>query len=223
MMLTPLYPEGKVKALTFSYDDGSRDDIRLVGIFNRFGMKATFNLIGSQFGCESRVHADEAKTLYAGHEIASHSFTHPFLDRIPKARALNELLLDRRELEKVTGSIVNGFALPFGSWNAETLELLRTVGYLYSRTTLATMKFKLPEDFLEWHPTCHHRDAEGLCEAFTWYATNGEIVRYISALKRLETSVDVDRIFNPTAYSLWFRKGSGETIELKPGETLALS
>ena len=263
MMLTPLYPEGKVKALTFSYDDGSRDDIRLVGIFNRFGMKATFNLIGSQFGCESRVHADEAKALYAGHEIASHTFTHPFLDRIPKARALNELLLDRRELEKVTGSIVNGFALPFGSWNAETLELLRTVGYLYSRTTLATMKFKLPEDFLEWHPTCHHRDAEGLCEAFrktnyalslfyiwghsyefprannwelienicgelggqsdTWYATNGEIVRYISALKRLETSVDVDRIFNPTAYSLWFRKESGEVIELKPGETLALS
>ena len=102
MKLTPLYPDGKVKALTFSYDDGPRDDIRLVEIFNRFGMKATFNLIGGQLDKESRVHADEAKALYAGHEIASHSYTHPFLDRIPKACALNEMLQDRRELEKLT-------------------------------------------------------------------------------------------------------------------------
>ncbi|MBQ9338137.1 MAG: polysaccharide deacetylase family protein [Lentisphaeria bacterium] len=263
MKLTPLYPDGKIKALTFSYDDGSRDDIRLVEIFNRFGMKATFNLIGSQFNNESRVHADEAKTLYAGHEIASHSYTHPFLDRIPKACALNEMLQDRRELEKLTGSIVNGFALPYGTWNAETVELLRSAGYLYSRTTQATMNFKMPQNFLEWHPTCHHRNAPELAEAFkktgyaltlfyvwghsyefprnnnwelienfcselaglpdVWYATNGEIVRYVNALRRLETSVDAEIIRNPSAISLWFRNSSGEAFELKPGETRRLN
>ena len=263
MMLTPLYPEGKVKALTFSYDDATRDDFRLVEIFNRFGMKATFNLIGSQFDLEVRVHADEVKSLYTGHEVASHSFHHPFLDRIPKACALNELLQDRRELEKVTGTIVNGFALPFGSWNPEIVELLRSAGYLYSRTTQFTMSFRLPADFLEWHPTCHHRSALELCDSFkkthyalslfyiwghsyefsrannwdliekicgelggqtdTWYATNGEICRYVTALRRLETSADAERIFNPTAYSLWFRKPSGEIFEIKPGETRSMN
>ena len=35
---------GKLKAVTFSYDDGVMMDKRLVEIFNRYGMKATFNL-----------------------------------------------------------------------------------------------------------------------------------------------------------------------------------
>ena len=43
MMLTPVYPGGKIKALTFSYDDGVRFDGKLIEIFNRYGMKGTFN------------------------------------------------------------------------------------------------------------------------------------------------------------------------------------
>ena len=39
-----LYPDGKKRALTFSYDDGSANDRRLVEIFNKFGMKGTFHL-----------------------------------------------------------------------------------------------------------------------------------------------------------------------------------
>jgi len=41
------YPEGKAKAVTFSYDDGVIEDKKLVEIFDRYGMKATFN-----FNCE---------------------------------------------------------------------------------------------------------------------------------------------------------------------------
>ena len=44
MMLIPLYPGGKAKALTFCYDDGVRFDGKLIEIFNRHGMKGTFNL-----------------------------------------------------------------------------------------------------------------------------------------------------------------------------------
>ena len=32
------------KALTFSFDDGNVDDIRLIEILNKYGLKATFNL-----------------------------------------------------------------------------------------------------------------------------------------------------------------------------------
>lgn len=264
MKLTPLFPEGKLKALTFSYDDGPRDDIRLIEIFNRFGMKATFNLNSGRMNQEGCVHPDELGKIYAGHEIASHGATHPFLNRIPKACVLNELLEDRRALEKLTGSIVNGFALPYGSWNTETVDLLRAAGFLYSRTTQNTMTFKsLPLDFLEWHPTCHHRNAPEFCEAFkktkyalslfyvwghsfefprdnnwglieqfcselsglpdAWYATNGEIVRYITALRSIETSADTEIVCNPSAQPLWFRLESGEVVIVRPGETLRLN
>ena len=38
------FPEGKTKALTFSYDDGEKQDIRLIQLFNKYGLKGTFNL-----------------------------------------------------------------------------------------------------------------------------------------------------------------------------------
>ncbi len=38
------FPQGKTKAVTFSYDDGCRVDLRLVEIINEYGIKCTFNI-----------------------------------------------------------------------------------------------------------------------------------------------------------------------------------
>ena len=38
------FPGGKHKVLTMSYDDGRDSDVRLVGIFNQYGIKGTFHL-----------------------------------------------------------------------------------------------------------------------------------------------------------------------------------
>lgn len=35
------------KAITFSFDDGNLDDVRLVEILNKYNLKATFNLNSS--------------------------------------------------------------------------------------------------------------------------------------------------------------------------------
>ena len=43
---------GKNKALTFSFDDGVRQDIRLIEIFNKYGLKGTFNLNSGFLGLE---------------------------------------------------------------------------------------------------------------------------------------------------------------------------
>ena len=50
MMWYMRYPEFKTKAVTFSYDDGVVQDRRLAGIFDKYGMKATFNINGAFFG-----------------------------------------------------------------------------------------------------------------------------------------------------------------------------
>ena len=42
------YPGGKAKAVTFSYDDGVQQDKRLAEIFDKYGMKATFNHISDK-------------------------------------------------------------------------------------------------------------------------------------------------------------------------------
>lgn len=42
--------QGKMKAVTFSYDDAVTQDQRLIRIFNKYGLKCTFNLNSGLLG-----------------------------------------------------------------------------------------------------------------------------------------------------------------------------
>jgi peptidoglycan/xylan/chitin deacetylase (PgdA/CDA1 family) len=68
------------KLLTFSYDDGVTQDIRLIELFNKYGMKATFNvMLGSSDGevfLSTEADKEKIKARYAGHEIAIHNEKH---------------------------------------------------------------------------------------------------------------------------------------------------
>lgn len=54
-----------------------------------------------------------------------------------------------------------------------------------------------------------------------WYATNGEIVEYISAFKRLKRSLNGKFIYNPTDTDVFVAVG-GRNVLLKKGETTVL-
>ena len=41
------FPEGRGKALTFSYDDGVVQDKRLIEIFDKYGLKAVGGMMGN--------------------------------------------------------------------------------------------------------------------------------------------------------------------------------
>ena len=43
------YPGGKKRVVTFSYDDGHKNDERLVALFNRYGVRGTFHINGADF------------------------------------------------------------------------------------------------------------------------------------------------------------------------------
>ncbi len=159
-IVMPLWPEGRTHAVTFSYDDGRIQDRKLVELFNRYGLKGTFNLNGQTVGRENVVTESDVKSLYAGHEVASHFLTHPFPTRIPREQRLAEVLEDRKRLETLTGGLVDGMAYPYGDWNAEVIQALTMCGIRYARTTQATNGFAWkPADWLAWHPTCHDRGA----------------------------------------------------------------
>lgn len=40
----PSFPDGKRKAFTLGYDDGPRQDARLIGLMEQYGISGTFNL-----------------------------------------------------------------------------------------------------------------------------------------------------------------------------------
>lgn len=175
-----LFPEGKKKALTLSYDDGVVQDRRLVALLNKYKIRCTFNLCSGLLGTTvnariddievdvSKVGAREVQSLYKGHEVAGHGYTHMALNTVDSGSASYEVIYDRKELEIITGGIVRGFAYPFGTFNENVKSVLVTAGIEYARTVRSTREFGLPSDYLEWNPTCHHNDPQlmKLAESF---------------------------------------------------------
>lgn len=162
------FPEGRAKTLTFSYDDGVVEDIRFVGILNKYGMKGTFNVNSGYYGPEipnpekpeRRMSESAITKLFSNtpHEIAVHSYTHPSLATLPSAAVAYETVKDRETLERQFGRIVRGMAYPNGSVSDEVVDTLRCCGIAYARTVTSTEKFKLPEDWLRLPATCHHNN-----------------------------------------------------------------
>lgn len=170
------FPDFKKKAVTFSYDDGNVCDRHLVELFDKYGLKGTFNINGGLIEEDvlddpyRRLTAQELVELFkdSPHEVACHGYTHPYLAKLPAGMAATELLEDRKVLEKMFGRVVRGFAYPFSSVNDRAEQAMEACGFAYGRTVDPTHLFRLPENFLRWDPTCHHDDPEimELCDTF---------------------------------------------------------
>lgn len=164
------FPGGLRKALTLSYDDGVEQDVLLMDILRRHGLKCTFNLNSGCFAAEGtvwpagqvhrRMTEREAAALYlgSGHEVAVHTLTHPDLTKLQRGEVIHEVDADRRNLERIFGGIVRGAAYPFGTYSDEVVDVLRQCGIVYCRTVYSSHDFALPADWLRLRPTCHHDD-----------------------------------------------------------------
>ena len=97
------YKNGVKRAITLSYDDGQEADKRLVEIFNKYGMKATFHLNGGRYQNMTDEELKEIAKLYEGHEISCHTFHHPHLEAMPMQISTKDIADDKMILEKMCG------------------------------------------------------------------------------------------------------------------------
>ena len=161
-----LLKDGKTKVLTFSYDDGRIADKKLVEIFNRYGLKATFNISSGLYakddGQESKyLTLSQAQALYksGNHEVAVHGYMHLWPAKISSVELIQEILNDRNAIENDYGTVTRGSAYAYGNYNQNVMDILKQCGIVYARTTHSTHTFSLPENWLALNPTCHHKDA----------------------------------------------------------------
>ncbi len=165
-LLLNLYPGAKRRAFTFSFDDGVVQDRRFIELLNQHSLRGTFHLNSAFLGNENRVHADEVKSLYTNHEVASHTLTHPHLPQLSASEILREVLDDRRNLETLTGYPVRGFAYPYGEFDDRIVSILQSSGLTYARTG-QIMPFDFPNtNFLRLGITSYHTDANTALEKF---------------------------------------------------------
>lgn len=168
---------GLKKAVTFSYDDGVVQDRRLIAMFDKYGLKATFNLNSGLFGQTSKIHrnnidldhtrfsADEIREVYRGHEVAAHTLTHPLLPELEEEEIIRQVDCDRRNLEELAGYPVCGMAYPCGGQNNDDRVagiIGRCTPIRYARTIVSSYSFDLQSNILRFNPTVHHMEFDRL-------------------------------------------------------------
>lgn len=163
------------KFLTFSFDDGTVEDRRLIALFDRYGLRGTFNLNSGKFGVRREIvhegipvhhyviEQEEAKTLYQNHEVAAHTVHHPNLVKISREEVIHEVADDCRALEELTGQQILGMAYPGAGlyYTQEVADIIRENTQIrYARGCKNHHTFKLPENLMLWEPTCHQNDSQ---------------------------------------------------------------
>ena len=164
--------QNKLKAVTFSYDDGVTQDIRLIELLNKYSLKCTFNLNSELLGkpgilirenqriSHYKVTPQDVKYVYDGHEVAAHTLTHPFLPAVTdEAEIIRQVEQDRLNLSELAGYEVVGMAYPGGGINNDdrVADIIRRgTNIKYARTTDITDRYDLQSNLYRFNPNvCH--------------------------------------------------------------------
>ncbi|MBE6757901.1 MAG: polysaccharide deacetylase [Ruminococcaceae bacterium] len=177
------FPEGKFKAVTFSYDDGVTADKRLAKLLAERGLKGTFNVNSGLWGKNGRITPAEIREdiLQYGHEVAVHGELHRASGVISVADGICDVMNCRVALEQTFGRIVRGMAYPdsgityfTGDHTYEDVKAyLQALGITYARTLAGDNdRFQLPTDWYAWMPTAHHDNPDVMAYADKFCAIN---------------------------------------------------
>ena len=162
-----------MKYLTFSFDDGVEQDKRLIGIFDKYSLKATFNLNSEYLGVSgslkyentktvdhNKIRPEEVRGVYKNHEVAVHTLTHPNLTQLPEDEVIRQVEQDRLNLTELVGYDVVGMAYPCGGVNNDertSLIIKNNTGVKYARTISDTYSLDPPGNLFRFNPTLRHR------------------------------------------------------------------
>ena len=143
-----------MKYFVFAIDDGTIYDTNVIEIFNKYGIKATFNL---NSGLQDfvwykgdlpvrRLDLYKYKNIYKNHEVASHSLTHPFLTNMPDDAVYHEVKEDVDKIERIFARKVTSFSFPFDGFDERTINIIKSVGITHIILPEIDDSFKLPCD-----------------------------------------------------------------------------
>ena len=178
------FPAGKAKAVTLSYDDGCKDDLRFSDVITKAGLKCTFNLNCNALR-DSNFSDETIKEYFLdrGHEIAVHGAFHRANGTLRPIEGIREVLDCRLELEQRFDRIIRGMAYPdsgivrfFNGASYEDIKsCLTQLDIAYCRTLGGDNKaFMLPDDWHAWMPSVHHN--------------NPEVMDYVKAFLQIDLS-----------------------------------
>ena len=143
-----------MKFFVFAIDDGTIFDKKVIDIFNKYGIKATFNL---NSGLQDfvwwknhlevkRLNLNENNNIYEGHEVASHSLTHPYLTSLSDEDVYQEVKQDIDNLKNIFNRDIKTFSFPFDGYDERTINIIKSLGITHIILPDIDDSFKYPVD-----------------------------------------------------------------------------
>ena len=122
------FPE---KSIVITFDDGYRDNYtNAYPILKKYRINATVFMISDATSHNDYLTEEQIKEMsLSGIDVQSHSVHHPHMDELSSEKQYKELKDSKEYIEKLTGKEVEYFAFPFGRYNNETIQMLKTLGY----------------------------------------------------------------------------------------------
>lgn len=105
--------------LTLTFDDGHEDNAdTALPLLNQYGFKTTQCYATTYIENRPQAIIDGIRAFSnSGHEICSHTVTHPFMTQISTSQVNYELSHSKAYLEQLTGQSVTNFATPYGDYD----------------------------------------------------------------------------------------------------------
>lgn len=142
------------KYFLLSFDDGTIYDQRFVELLNQYNIRGTFNLNSGledfvwyyedRFPVRRQI-LSEIGDLYRGHEIASHSLHHHWLNTLTPPQISREIGEDCENLKRQFGLEEIGFGVPFTACGEREIRIIRRF-VRYIRLSEFAENFALPKD-----------------------------------------------------------------------------
>jgi peptidoglycan/xylan/chitin deacetylase (PgdA/CDA1 family) len=137
------------RCVALTFDDGYVDNLtQAAPILREFGFKATCYVVASRIGNHNTWDAAQLRVekplmdteqikiwLAEGHEIGSHTLTHPHLTQLSDAAMGEEIEVSRLELQRLFNSPIDHFCYPYGYYSSVIAEKVRQAGYRSAVTT----------------------------------------------------------------------------------------
>ena len=129
--------EAKV-ALTMNCAWNADDIDKILDILQQNNVKITFFMVGDWI----EKYPEAVKKIYeAGHEIGTHSDTHPHVNNLSYEENVKELENCNDKIEKITGSRTNLYRTPYGEYNQTVIEAAEDNGYFTIQWSLDTLDY----------------------------------------------------------------------------------
>jgi peptidoglycan/xylan/chitin deacetylase (PgdA/CDA1 family) len=119
------------KPILITFDDSHEEHYSVAAKeLEKYGFRGVFFVMTVAIDKPHYLTHQEIKALAdEGHTVASHTYDHPMLTKLPEDQWSKQIERPRELLEKITGRPIDYFAYPYGGWNQRAVEEVKKQGF----------------------------------------------------------------------------------------------